>query len=280
MIGRSRAVGQAQVPTFIYGTAWKEARTAELVRGALEAGFRALDTANQRRHYDEAAVGRALAASGVARQEAFVQTKFTYRAGQDHRMPYEPDAPIGHQVEQSFESSLEHLGVDVIDSYLLHGPSRRSGLGPDDIEAWRAMESLRDEGRATFLGVSNVLQDQLEALLRAARVPPTFVQNRCYASLGWDAAVRAVCDREGLIYQAFSLLTANSGTLHHPIVHGIARRHGRTIAQVVFRFALQIGMIPLTGTTGPRHMAEDLDVYEFELDPSECGALLALSGKK
>lgn len=277
MTGRTREIAGAQVPTFIYGTAWKEERTAGLVAQALRAGFRGLDTANQPKHYHEADVGRALAAAfaqaTVRREEVFVQTKFTFRAAQDRQLPYDPAAPIAQQVAQSFGSSLLHLGVGEVDSYLLHGPSQRRGLGAPDIEAWGAMEALHDAGKTRFLGVSNAAPDQLAALLRFARVRPTFVQNRCYAALGWDAAVRAMCDREGLVYQGFSLLTANDKIIRASVVQDIARRHRRTPAQVVFRFALQVGMIPLTGTTNPRHKAEDLAVYEFELDAVELKAI-------
>jgi diketogulonate reductase-like aldo/keto reductase len=111
-----------RVPRFIYGTAWKEHRTEGLTRLALEVGFRGIDTANQRQHYFEAGVGTAIAAAGIARDELFLQTKFTDVGGQGHRLPYDPDAPLGRQVEQSFASSLKHLGVDHVDSYVLHGP--------------------------------------------------------------------------------------------------------------------------------------------------------------
>jgi diketogulonate reductase-like aldo/keto reductase len=277
MIGRTRKIAGTHVPTFIYGTAWKQERTAGLVAQALTAGFRGLDTANQRKHYHEADVGRALLAAfargTLRREDVFVQTKFTFLAAQDRRVPYDPAAPIAQQVAQSFHSSLSHLGVDRLDSYLLHGPSQSRGLSAADIEAWHAMETLHDAGKSRFLGVSNVAPDQLTALLRHARVRPTFVQNRCYASLGWDAAVRAICDREGLVYQGFSLLTANVESIRRPVIQDIARRHGRTPVQVVFRFAFQIGMIPLTGTTNPRHMADDLEVYEFELTAGEVKAI-------
>ena len=127
----------------MYGTAWKEAETSRLVSLALEHGFRAFDTANQRKHYFEAAAGEAIAASGVPRAQLFLQTKFTFAGGQDHRLPYDPKASIGVQVQQSFESSLEHLRTPFIDSYVLHGPSGRTGLSTVDLEAWAAMESLR-----------------------------------------------------------------------------------------------------------------------------------------
>jgi diketogulonate reductase-like aldo/keto reductase len=272
-----RQVGGVTVPTLLYGTAWKEEQTADVVAQALRMGFRGLDTANQRRHYREAEVGRALLAEveggTLCREDVFVQTKFTFRRGQDHRLPYDPAAPVAHQVEQSFDSSLSHLGVDVVDSYLLHAPSVPQGLAAADIEAWRAMEILYDAGRVRFLGVSNFAPDQLVTLLRAARVRPTFVQNRCYASRGWDASVRAICTREGVIYQGFSLLTANERVIRSSLVHDIARRHQRAPAQVILRFALQLGMIALTGTINPQHMADDLAVYEFTLTSAEVNAI-------
>jgi diketogulonate reductase-like aldo/keto reductase len=273
MSDRTLLIGDVRVPRFLYGTAWKEDQTERLTALALRQGFRGIDTANQRRHYHEAAVGEAVAAaiaSGlVGRDDLFLQTKFTFRPGQDHRLPYDPAAPVRVQVEQSFASSLDHLKTDVIDSYVLHGPSQRVGLGPDDWEAWRAMEALHQSGRARLLGVSNVTLEQLQRLCRQASVRPHFVQNRCYAVLGWDRAVREFCAAGGIVYQGFSLLTANRDAMAHPEMARTARRHGRTVAQVVFRFALEVGMVPLTGTTDPAHMREDLEAFDFRLEPDE-----------
>jgi diketogulonate reductase-like aldo/keto reductase len=267
-------------PTFIYGTAWKEADTRRLVRVALDAGFRAIDTANQRRHYDEAGVGLGLAdafAAGIVdRDDLFLQTKFTHRAGQDARLPYDPAAAISEQVRQSFESSLQHLGTGRIDSYVLHGPSLRSGLHAADLEAWGAMEALHREGRIGILGVSNVNLGQVEALCSAAVVPPSFVQNRCFAETGWDRAVRAACRDRSIAYQGFSLLTANPHVVHHPGVGRIAARIGCGPEQVVFRFAMQVGMIPLTGTTDPEHMRADLAGANFELSLEDVALMEAI----
>jgi diketogulonate reductase-like aldo/keto reductase len=273
MPDRTISVDGVHVPRFLYGTAWKEDRTRPLTELALRQGFRGIDTANQRRHYHEAAVGQAIAAAVagglVDRDDLFLQTKFTFRGGQDHRLPYDAKAPIQTQVEQSFASSLEHLGTEAIDSYLLHGPTQRSGLAVADWEAWRAMEALHQSGRARMLGVSNVTLQQLRLLCEKARVPPRFVQNRCYAVQGWDRGVREFCAANGLVYQGFSLLTANRDVMTRPELARIARRHGRTVNQVVFRFALDVGMMPLTGTTDAGHMREDLEVFEFRLEPEE-----------
>jgi len=277
-----RTIGGHRVPRLFYGTAWKEDATEALVTSALAAGFRAIDTANQRKHYYEEGVGRAVTAalgSGrVARDDLFVQSKFTFRDGQDDRLPYDADAPVATQVAQSFARSLEHLGLDRLDSLVLHAPSRRNGLGPADHEAWRAMEALVDDGRVRLLGISNAGAGQLDELAAFARIAPAFVQNRCYADRGFDRAVRAVCARHGWHYQAFSLLTANRTVVDDPQLLAIAAAHRRTPAQVMFAFALQLGMFPLTGTRDPAHMRDDLAALAVELTPAELATIEALGG--
>ena len=268
------------LPTFLYGTAWKEDETERLTRLAIGSGFRGIDTANQRKHYFEAAVGAgvagAIAAGVVTRGDLFLQTKFTYPSGQDHRLPYDAHANVGTQVRQSFASSLEHLRVDALDSYVLHGPSRRRGWAAIDREAWQAMEELHDSGKTRYLGVSNIALDQLEELFANARVRPFFVQNRCYARTRWDADVRAFCRRHGVVYQGFSLLTANAAELRSAAFREIVQRAGRTAAQIVFRFAMQVGMLPLTGTTDEAHMREDLAAGEFSLSAEDVARIEAL----
>lgn len=263
-------------PTFIYGTAWKEDDTARCVRDALAAGFRAIDTANQRKHYCEAAVGNALRAAWeggqLTRDDLWLQTKYTFQRGQDERLPYDPRASLTEQVQQSFASSLEHLGVERLDSYLLHGPSTRPGLADADWEVWAAIEALHRRGQTAAIGVSNVSLAQLELLVGRARVKPRYVQNRCYARTGWDRDVRRFCRDHGIVYQGFSLLTANRKLLAHPPFRAIVARKGRTTAQVVFRFAQAVGILPLTGTTDPQHMREDLDLA-FDLAPEDIAAI-------
>ncbi|HTU92972.1 MAG TPA: aldo/keto reductase [Gemmataceae bacterium] len=269
------------VPRFLYGTAWKEEQTKRLTELALRQGFRGIDTANQRRHYHEAAVGQAIAAALqtglVKREELFLQTKFTFREGQDERLPYDPNARIALQVQQSFARSKEHLNSQAIDSYVLHGPSQRFGLGKADREAWQAMEALHESGQVRWLGVSNVTLEQLQQLHRQARVRPRFVQNRCFASQGWDRGVRQFCNANGLVYQGFSLLTANRPVLAHPELARIAQRHGRSISQIIFRFALEVGMMPLTGTTNADHMRADLEAFDFRLEPQEVERIESLA---
>jgi diketogulonate reductase-like aldo/keto reductase len=266
----------------MYGTAWKEERTEALTRQAIDAGFRAIDTANQRRHYFEAGVGAAVSGAlrdlGLSRSDFFLQTKFTYAPGQDHRLPYDRDADFATQVAQSFESSLEHLQTDYVDSYVLHGPWSRHGLSRADEESWTAMEAIAKSGKARLLGVSNVSLEQLDALVRAAEVKPAFVQNRCYARTGWDRAVRALCERQDIVYQGFSLLTANDRELRTSSMRELSQRTGKSPAQLVFRFALEVGMLPLTGTTSAEHLAEDLGAYDFELAPNDVDLVERIAG--
>jgi diketogulonate reductase-like aldo/keto reductase len=267
---------------FLYGTAWKEERTPALVELALRAGFRGIDTANQRRHYFEAGVGEGLAAAYAAglvtRAEIFLQTKFTYRPGQDHRLPYDPAASLSSQVAQSMASSLEHLGTDYVDSFVLHGPSSGYGWGDADVEVWAAMRKERDAGRARLLGVSNVSLRHLEQMVEIDAEPPAFVQNRCYARLGWDREVRLFCNERNIVYQGFSLLTANVEVLGHRGVSEIAARSGATLAQVVFAFARAIGMLPLTGTSDEGHMKQDLDSVGLELSSDAVRVIEGLAG--
>jgi diketogulonate reductase-like aldo/keto reductase len=256
----------------MYGTAWKKEATAQLVQLAVAAGFKAIDTANQLIHYQEALVGdalQALAKEGIARDALFLQTKFTPVNGQDHRTPYDAKADLTIQVRQSFDSSLAHLHTDHLDSYVLHGPYSRRGLGAADWEVWAAMEGLYQAGKTKMIGISNVTAEQLTQLCAQAKVRPMVVQNRCYAALGWDKEVREICRAHGIIYQGFSLLTANREVLADPDVRTIAQRLGTGSAQVIFRFAMQIGMLPLTGTTSPQHMKEDLQADQLTLSPED-----------
>ncbi|MBX3123388.1 MAG: aldo/keto reductase [Nitrospira sp.] len=266
------AYNQVPVPSFMYGTAWKKDATTQLVQQAVAAGFTAIDTANQLIHYQEALVGEALLAlakQGTPRERLFVQTKFTPVNGQDHRTPYDAQADLTTQVKQSFDSSLAHLHTDYLDSYVLHGPYARRGLSDADWEVWGAIENLYAAGTTRMIGISNVSADQLRLLCERATHKPMVVQNRCYAALGWDRDVREICRAHGIIYQGFSLLTANRDIFSDPDVRTMAAKYGMGLAQLVFRFAMQMGMLPLTGTTNQQHMAEDLRSDQFTISTED-----------
>jgi len=268
-------------PAFLYGTAWKEERTAALTELALRAGFRGIDTANQRRHYFEAGVGEGLAAAYrtgiVKRADLFLQTKYTYQRGQDHRLSYDPAASLALQVAQSLASSLEHLGTDYVDSYVLHGLS--AGDWTDaDAEVWEAMRKERDAGRTRLLGVSNVSLQHLEQMEEGHAELPSFVQNRCFARFGWDREVRAFCNEHNIVHQGFSLLTANPEVMKHPPFVDLAKELNATPAQVVFSFARAVGIVPLTGTSSAEHMRQDLASIELILPFDLVRAIESMAG--
>jgi diketogulonate reductase-like aldo/keto reductase len=263
------------VPRLIYGTAWKKDRTAELVAQALRAGFRGIDTACQPKHYHEPGVGEALAVvarEGVSRSDIFLQTKFSPLRGQDpDNVPYDPGASINRQVQQSFAVSLRNLGVDTLDSLILHSPYPEDS---DTLDAWGAMERLFDQRLVRQLGISNCYElERFERLWRAARIKPAALQNRFYAKTQYDPVLRAFCRDKNIVYQSFWTLTANPQILAAPAVTGIAEKYGRTPAQVFFRYLTQSGMACLTGTSSPEHMAQDLAIFDFCLTAREGEAI-------
>ncbi len=263
------------VPQLIYGTAWKKERTAELVAQALRAGFRGIDTACQPKHYHEPGVGEALAVvarEGVLRSDIFLQTKFSPLRGQDpDNVPYDPSASIVQQVQQSFAVSLRNLGVDTLDSLVLHSPYPEDS---DTLEAWGAMERLFDQGLVRQLGISNCYEpERFERLWRAARIKPAALQNRFHAKTHYDWVLRAFCCDKNIVYQSFWTLTANPQILAAPAVTATAEKYGRTPAQVFFRYLTQSGMACLTGTSSPEHMAQDLAIFDFCLTAREGEAI-------
>lgn len=257
----------ASTPKLIYGTAWKAERTAALVEQAVLAGFRAIDTACQPKHYNEKGVGDALESlskKGINRSQLFVQTKFTPIGGHDSWLPYDPAAPISVQVQQSFETTKRNLRLDFVDSLVLHSPYQSYS---DTLEAWQAMEGICKTGGALQLGISNIYD--LEALKRLfvdSKVKPKVVQNRFYSDTGYDKELRAWCASNDIRYQSFWTLTANPHVLKHPSVRRLAAELGKTPNQLLFRYLLQNGVDPLTGTTSEAHMNEDLAILEFEVN--------------
>jgi diketogulonate reductase-like aldo/keto reductase len=163
-------------------------------------------------------------------------------------------------------SSLEHLGTDYVDSYVLHGPSAYD-WSDADAEVWEAMIRERDAGRTRLLGVSNVSLQHLEQMASVHAEGPALVQNRCFARVGWDRDVRSFCSERKIIYQGFSLLTANPEVLSHSLVTGLAARANATPAQIVFAFARTVGILPMTGTSDAEHMEQDRASLELSLSP-------------
>lgn len=264
-----------RMPRLIYGTAWKQERTAALVEQAIELGFRGIDTACQPKHYHEAGVGTGVAAHtgrGMRRDALYLQTKFTPLNGQDpQRIPYDAGAPLREQVAQSFRKSLENLQTGYLDGLILHSP-----LADQDQlrEVWQAMEQLFHQGGVRQLGISNCYHPPLlEWLYRTAEVKPAVLQNRFYADTGYDREIRRFCRQHGIVYQAFWVLTANPSVLTHNTIRALAGKYRRTHAQIFFRFLSHNDVIPLTGTSSQSHMRDDLAIFDFELTAAECVAI-------
>ncbi|MCQ8179722.1 aldo/keto reductase [Methylomonas sp. SURF-1] len=273
------SVAGVRMPGIIYGTAWKQERTAELVEQAIAAGFRGIDTACQPKHYDEAGVGAGIAAacakSGLTRADLYLQTKFTPLNGHDPlRIPYDPRAGLAEQVAQSFAVSQRNLQTDYLDGLVLHSPLADRG---QLLEVWQAMETLAGAGKVKQLGISNCYDFALfEYLYQTAEIKPAVIQNRFYSDTGYDKQIRAFCRQRQIVYQSFWTLTANPRLLAHPAVTAAANARGRTPAQIFFRYLQQHGVVPLTGTCSAAHMREDLAIFEFSLDADECATISAL----
>jgi len=271
---------------FLYGTAWKKERTLELVQRAVLAGFRGIDTACQPKHYREDLVGAAVRAlgeeHGIRRDQLWLQTKFTPLPGQDPAAtPYDPTAPLTEQVSQSLERSLANLGTDYIDSLVLHSPL---GSRDDTLAVWRRFEAAVDDGSVRQLGISNLYSPAEFAWLHgAARHKPAVLQNRFYADTGYDKELREFCLQHGVTYQTFWTLTANPHLLGSAVVERTAARLAEatdqavTGAQVLFKFLIQAGHQPLTGTTSEAHMAQALAAPRLpDLTEAEVAAIRAL----
>ncbi|KNC99785.1 hypothetical protein, variant [Spizellomyces punctatus DAOM BR117] len=257
----------ASVPRLLYGTAWKKDQTHALVKAALLAGFRGIDTANQPKHYNEPQIGSALqaVAQTFPRESLFIQTKFTPISGQDpNNVPYDPSAPLEEQVKESFMKSLENLQTSYVDSYVLHSPLHSL---QDTLRVWRVMEDFHSKKLIRYLGISNAYSlPFLQHLHAQARVKPKFIQNRFHDETEYDIDVRSWCRSPDvdITYQSFWTLTANPHVLQSDIVRSVALKKGCTVEQVLFKCLIQSGILPLTGTRSEVHMKQDLSVLEWE----------------
>lgn len=267
-----------KIPPVMYGTAWKEDRTEDLVTQALKLGFRGIDTACQPKHYHEAGVGEALLKLhelGLSRDDIFLQTKYTPLGGHDpKRIPYDPAAPLEEQVRQSLARSLKNLHTSYIDSLVLHSP-----LYPYEnlLRVWNTMEDLVSSETVGHIGISNCYDLQLlQSLYQDARIKLTMVQNRFYLQSGYDIEIRDWCSDHGIVYQSFWTLTANPHVLGSFEVTRAAEKYARTPAQILYRYLCHRSVVPLIGSTSAEHLQQDLDIFSFELAREEIGAMDSL----
>lgn len=260
-----------EMPKIIYGTAWKKEKTAAFVVQAVEAGFRAIDTACQPKHYFERGVGDALAllaTKGIKRSDIFLQTKFTPLAGQDpNAIPYDKNAALKVQVAESFAMSKKNLQTDYVDSLVLHSP-----LFPFAklLEVWRAMELLHANAEVLHLGISNCYDLKLlQRLYEEAQIKPSVVQNRFYADTEYDKEIRKWCLEKKIRYQSFWTLSANPQLLASKTIIKLALKYKKSEAQILFNYLHSQGVTPLSGTTSAEHIQQDLQAFDFVMSDDE-----------
>jgi 2,5-diketo-D-gluconate reductase A len=235
----------------------------EPVATALEAGYRLIDTAAA--YQNEEGVGKALADSGIPRDELFVTTKlWNADHGRDNTL-------------RAFDQSLRKLGLDVIDLYLIHWPVPSKDLY---VETWQALQHIYSEGRARAIGVSNFTQRHLNRLLTETDVVPSVNQVELHPRFPQDE-LRAFHDQHGIVTEAWSPIGQGQGLLDDPVITGIAERIGRTAAQVVLRWHVQRGTVVIPKSVTPERIRSNIEVFDFELEQADMAALTGLgSGQR
>tara|TARA_R110002072_G_scaffold534_6_gene3981 strand:+ start:158945 stop:159778 length:834 start_codon:yes stop_codon:yes gene_type:complete len=263
-----KSLSDVKIPLQIYGTAWKEDRTADLVELALQKGFRGIDTACQPKHYKEPLVGEGIQRSGLQRSGLYLQTKFTPFGGQDpHDCPYDPSSSIEDQMKKSLSVSLKNLKTDYLDSLVLHSPLKS---WEENQRGWSVLESFVEEGSVKQIGISNCYDpDFFKLLFKESNIKPSVLQNRFYADSNHDKELRTFCNEKGVYYQSFWTVNANKNIWQDPFVIELAKNLGRSPIQVYFRTLIQEKIHPLYGTTSTTHMEEVMDLLNFEIEKED-----------
>jgi 2,5-diketo-D-gluconate reductase A len=247
------------MPQLGYGV-WQipDDEAVSAVGAALEAGYRSIDTAAV--YGNEEGTGKAIAGSGIARDELFVTTKLgNGDQGYDSTL-------------RAFDASLAKLGLDHVDLYLIHWPMPAKDRY---VDSYKAFEKILADGRARAIGVSNFLPEHLERLTGETSVVPAVNQIELHPQLQQSES-RAAHATHGIATEAWSPLGQGKGLLDIPTVVAIARKHGKTPAQVVLRWHLQLGNVVIPKSVTPSRIRENIDVFGFELDADDLAAFSAL----
>lgn len=235
-----------------------DAEAEQAVGTALEAGYRSIDTAAI--YGNETGTGKAVAASGLPREELFVTTKL-WNSDQGY------DSTL-----RAFDDSLGKLGLEYVDLYLIHWPVPNKGAY---VDTYRAFEKILADGRARAIGVSNFLPEHLEHLIGETSVVPAVNQIELHPQLPQTAS-RAAHERHGIATEAWSPLGQGRGLLDVPAIVAIARKHARTPAQVVLRWHIQLGNLVIPKSVTPSRIRENIAVFDFTLDAEDLAGLAAL----
>ncbi|HSX53277.1 MAG TPA: aldo/keto reductase [Patescibacteria group bacterium] len=250
----------AQIPQLGFGT-WKirmNGTAQQAVQEALHAGYRHVDTA--RIYGNEKGVGRGIAASGIARKDIFLTTKlWNGDQGYDKAL-------------RAFDASLERLGLDYVDLYIIHWP-----VSGKRQESWKALEQIHKSGKARAIGVSNYTVKHLEDLLTNSATVPAVNQVEFHPFLYKDQEpLLEFCKKHGIVLEAYSPL-AHGKRLHEPLLTEIAALYHRSTAQILLRWALQHGTVPIVKSTHQERIIENLNVFDFELSKENMQAIDNLS---
>ncbi|MDO8411552.1 MAG: aldo/keto reductase [Phenylobacterium sp.] len=230
---------------------------AVVVRTALEAGYRAVDTAAV--YGNEAGVGEGVRTSALPRDEVFVTTKLWNESqGYDRAL-------------RAFDKSLDRLGFDHVDLYLIHWPCPQQGLY---LESWKALIRLREEGRARSIGVSNFAPEHLQRIIDETGVAPAVNQIELHPRFQ-QASLRSANAAAGVLTESWSPL-GQGQILEDPVIGGLAVKHGVTPAQVVIRWHVQLGLIVIPKSVTPARILQNLDVFGFVLDADDMSAMASL----
>ncbi|MEV6547216.1 aldo/keto reductase [Streptomyces sp. NPDC051597] len=238
---------------------------AQAVETAIETGYRSIDTAAV--YENEAGTGKAIAASGVAREELFVTTKLWNSANET----WTRDGVL-----REFDASLSKLGLDYVDLYLIHWPR---AVREDYVSIWKAFTEIAESGRAKAIGVSNFQAPHLRRIIDESGVTPAVNQVELHPQLA-QAELRAFNAEHSIATEAWSPLGQGKGLLEVPTIVAIARKYGKTPAQIVLRWHLQLGVIAIPKSVTPSRVAENFDVFGFELDAEDIAAIAALDEGK
>lgn len=256
-----------EIPVIGYGT-WQNEDPNECINGvkdALDVGFRHIDCA--RAYANEALVGQGLRESGVPREEIFLTSKLR-------------NATHGYDnVLKEVETTLKDLGTDYLDLYLIHWPvvkGHKTDWKEDNLDTWRAFEKLYEEGKLKAIGVSNFSREHLENLLENAKIKPMVNQVLIHPGVLLEEDM-AFCRENGILLEGYSPLSPIHTLGEEETFKEILRNHGKTPAQVLLRFVLELGALPLTKTVHRSRMEENIDVLDFSLTEKEMNYLKSWS---
>lgn len=249
-----------RIPQFGLGV-WQTPadQTAQVVRAALDLGYRHIDTAAI--YENETGVGQAIAESGLARDTLFITTKL-WNADQGH-----------DRALKALDTSLDKLGLDYVDLYLIHWPCPSKGLF---VESWQALVQARKDGKVRSIGVSNFRAQDIDQIVEATGVTPAVNQIELHPLLQ-QTELRAYAAAHGIITESWSPLAQGGEVLADPTLQAIAAKHGKSVAQVILRWHIQLGLVVFPKSVTPSRIAENAAIFDFALDDADIAQIGTLN---